>query len=172
MSWTNGDIGDIQQYMDDDNMDQQDALAIAQNGGGAANRSVQMDVDEDGDLDDDDDDDDDMMDKISSSPSIEDGEASPKLPAPWPARVDSLRNQISPARSPVSSEPRSSSPYFDQPEYLPLPLRVSSRQSSKASAQATTQRHHLVGEYTGPNRHDDSSDGIFSDPLPDDNSSD
>lgn len=66
VSWTNGDIGDLHQYIDD-GMQQQDALAIAQNGGGTDDGH--MDSDGDDDLDDDDDD---MMDKISSSPSIED----------------------------------------------------------------------------------------------------
>ncbi|KAM0811263.1 hypothetical protein AB5N19_11619 [Seiridium cardinale] len=144
VSWTNGDIGDIQQYVDDGKMQQQDALAIAQNGGST--------VSDDGDMDDDDDLDDDMMDKISSSPSIEDGEDTPKLPVPWPARVDSLRNQPSPIRSPVSSEPRSSSPYLERPEYLPLPLRLPNKQSSKASAPVIASCHHLAGPQTSLGR--------------------
>ncbi|GAW22367.1 hypothetical protein ANO14919_119040 [Xylariales sp. No.14919] len=85
VSWTNGDGGnnnnrDLQLYAEElasgivnslngNKMQQQDALAIAQNGG------IVEHVDEDGDVDvntDDDDLDDDMMDRISSSPSIED----------------------------------------------------------------------------------------------------
>ncbi|KAI8282341.1 Tip elongation aberrant protein Tea4 [Colletotrichum sp. SAR11_57] len=54
--------------MDDASKKQQDALAIAQNGGTSGNS-------DDGDMDDTDESlDDDMMDKISSSPSIEDGD--------------------------------------------------------------------------------------------------
>ncbi|EOO04447.1 putative sh3 domain-containing protein [Phaeoacremonium minimum UCRPA7] len=96
VSWANGDIGDLQQYAEDlaagvadslngqaqnqngrnnkmaaDRQQQQDALAIAQNGGLSGNDAAS----DDGDLDADDADDgmdDDMMDKISSSPSIED----------------------------------------------------------------------------------------------------
>ncbi|KXJ97682.1 hypothetical protein Micbo1qcDRAFT_200340 [Microdochium bolleyi] len=74
------DTGDLSQYAEDPGMDdlatsgkqqREDALAVAQNGG------VVRDVDDGGDGsdhddDDDDDMDDDMMDKISSSPSIED----------------------------------------------------------------------------------------------------
>jgi hypothetical protein len=66
--------------------DQQDALAIAQNGGVVS-------VDED-DLEDEaegEDLDDDLMDKISSSPSIEDGALNPaEMPAAWPRRESSL----------------------------------------------------------------------------------
>ncbi|KAH8668606.1 hypothetical protein BX600DRAFT_259998 [Xylariales sp. PMI_506] len=66
LSWTNGDIGGEGQQYADEKMQPQDPLAVAQNGGSAASDDGDLDVD-DGDLDDDD-----MMDKISSSPSIED----------------------------------------------------------------------------------------------------
>jgi hypothetical protein len=94
-SWTNGEGADLQQYAEDlaagvtntlngqansqngnktkmqsANHSQQDALAIAQNGGRTVqDASDDADTDADGDADMDDD----MMDKISSSPSIEDG---------------------------------------------------------------------------------------------------
>jgi hypothetical protein len=64
-------------------------------------------------------DEDDMMDKISSSPSIDDGGY--PLPRSWPLRYDSLS-----VRSSTSSSPgrpftvASSSPYMDQPAFLPL----------------------------------------------------
>lgn len=62
---------------------QEDALAIAQNGGISSS--------DEGDLDGDDDLDDDLMDKISSSPSIEDGGFRPIVPpTAWPRRVSSL----------------------------------------------------------------------------------
>jgi hypothetical protein len=85
VSWNNGDIADLQQYAEElasgvatslgqgqpakskmIGSHQQDALAIAQNGGG--HDIAEEDLDDAGD-----DMDDDMMDKISSSPSIEDG---------------------------------------------------------------------------------------------------
>ncbi|KAL7968202.1 hypothetical protein HDV63DRAFT_395941 [Trichoderma sp. SZMC 28014] len=62
---------------------QQDPLAVAQNGGMADDD----DIEDDGDLDDD------MMDRISSSPSIEDGACSHSVtatPVAWPRRVSSL----------------------------------------------------------------------------------
>ncbi|KAI9158946.1 Tip elongation aberrant protein Tea4 [Paramyrothecium foliicola] len=79
LSLNNGSSnGDIHQYAEDlangvnksingsamQNKDEEDALAIAQNGG--VSSSDEGDMDGDGDMDDD------MMDKISSSPSIED----------------------------------------------------------------------------------------------------
>lgn len=63
---------------------QQDALAVAQNGG--------VQDDSDLDIDGDDLDDDDMSGGISSSPSIEDGMCPVRDPSPcWPRRVLSLR---------------------------------------------------------------------------------
>lgn len=126
--------------MDDASKKQQDALAIAQNGGTSGNS-------DDGDMDDTDESlDDDMMDKISSSPSIEDGGCnSITIPHSWPRRVDSLqamRDRASPV-SPAFSEAMSSSPYTETPEYPPT---QHSWQHSKASASATS-HHHLRGEY-------------------------
>ncbi|KAI0480591.1 hypothetical protein GGR56DRAFT_687796 [Xylariaceae sp. FL0804] len=146
VSWANGDghsDRDLQQYADDlrngmaesldgSKMQQQDAQAVAQNGR----------VADDGDMDADGDDmDDDMMDKISSSPSIDDGGYT--LPPVWPARVDSLRHSLSqcePPSSPVGSEARSSSPYLDLAEHEPL--RRSPQQASKASSGASEPCHH------------------------------
>lgn len=83
ISWQSGDVGDLHQYAGDlaadvanslnnRNMQSQDTLAVAQNGGpgSATSRAADQDADLDGDTDDAMDDD---MDKISSSPSIEDG---------------------------------------------------------------------------------------------------
>ena len=63
--------------------------------------------------------DDDLMDKISSSPSIDDGKYS--LP-PWPARVDSVDSEASPASlsTPTRGIPFSSSPFSSTPEHFPL----------------------------------------------------
>lgn len=65
------------------NLQQQDALAIAQNGGLTGAEDADMaDAEGDDGLDDD------MMDKISSSPSIDDGGYF--IPQIWPKRFDSL----------------------------------------------------------------------------------
>lgn len=168
VSWPSRDVGDLHQYAEDlvaveqNNLaaqqnahstgrntmqsgQQQDALAIAQNGGLSSQENSDMEGDADDSLDDD------MLDKISSSPSIEDG-GSPSAStsqAPWPPRQDSLHQHavsVSPL-SATTSDTRSSSPYLEDPEYLPLesPLR----------------HHHLSpGEYNmqdGPIPHDESN---------------
>jgi hypothetical protein len=176
VSWANGDGDndrDLQQYAEElasgivnslngNNMQQQDALAVAQNGG------ISGTADDEGDMDpNDDDSDDDMMDKISSSPSIEDGGYT--LPPIWPARIDSLRNSHSGHElpcSPVSSEARSSSPYLEPLEYPPFQL--SFQRSSKASVDVPNSGHLLPGEYTEANEHDDisSDDNGVSDHKP------
>lgn len=176
VSWANGDAGndrDLQLYAEElasgivnslngNKMQQQDALAIAQNGG------VGGHADDDGDIEvntDDDDLDDDMMDKISSSPSIEDGGCT-LLPT-WPARIDSLRSSLSNhdfSISPVVAEARSSSPYLEPPEHLPLQL--SDEQLSKASVDTNDSDHLLLGGYTRPDRHEldtDVLDEVLSD---------
>lgn len=77
--------------------------------------------------------DDDLLDKISSSPSIDDGKYS--LPA-WPPRVDSVMYEASPASSPIDREiPLSSSPFSSAPDHFPLNL-----------SQGSTLASHL-GEY-------------------------
>lgn len=131
-------------------MQQQDALAIAQNGGVVGHADDEDDIDL---TTDEDDLDDDMMDKISSSPSIEDGGCT--LPPIWPARVDSLRNSPSSHDHfipPVVTETRSSSPYLELPDHLPL--QVSAQQSSKASVNTSKPDHLLPGGYTGANECD------------------
>ena len=68
-----------------------------------ASQNGDINVDQDGDADDDsmDDDDDDMMDKISSSPSIDDGGSN--LPPKWPMRSASLSATALPlTRSPFT----------------------------------------------------------------------
>ncbi|KAG6133135.1 hypothetical protein E4U36_004465 [Claviceps purpurea] len=74
---------------------QQDDLAIAQNGGVSSADEEDMEGESGSDMDDD------MMDKISSSPSIEDGALYPAiLPVAWPRRESSLTllpRQLSPA---------------------------------------------------------------------------
>ena len=165
ISWNSGDIGDLQKYAEDlaagvanslnqsqnaaagrakmAGHHQQDALAIAQNGG--------HDVVED-DLDDVDDGMEDDMDKISSSPSIEDGRYTPSsFPSAWPQRDDCPRTSVSPCASPLPAqrgEARSSSPYLDLPEHTPLQVRFPTQQRSKASsARYHGRHHHLHGGY-------------------------
>ncbi|KAI3336816.1 hypothetical protein HD806DRAFT_19122 [Xylariaceae sp. AK1471] len=175
VSWANGDGDndrDLQQYAEElasgivtslngNKMRQEDALAIAQNGG------VSGPADDEGDIDpkddDDDDSDDDMMDRISSSPSIEDGGYT--LPPTWPARIDSLRNSLlgyELSSSPVVSEARSSSPYLEPPDYPPLQL--SCQRSSKASVDAPNSGHLLPGEYAEANEHDNSKSDTNDEP--------
>ncbi|KAI1106868.1 hypothetical protein F4804DRAFT_353847 [Jackrogersella minutella] len=156
-SWPDGETRtDLQQYAEDlvngiqnslngNKMQSEDALAIAQNGGatGAASDDGDMDTNTDDDMDDD------MMDKISSSPSIEDGGCS--FPPPvWPQRVDSLHHVLlhrDSFCSPLPSESRSSSTCLESADHLPL--QHSDQQASKAPADASSRHHPLHGEYTG-----------------------
>lgn len=168
MSWTNGgaEPGDIHQYAEDlaasvtsslsgqqrngqangsgnDNMAaraQQDDLAVAQNGG-----LMSQDITDDGELDGEESDlDDDMMDKISSSPSIDDGGSFCQLPS-----LDSVPPDASPGSSPMPpcfSEARSSSPYLDLPVYLPLQHELH-QQTSRRSRKGPFRHHHLPGAF-------------------------
>jgi hypothetical protein len=116
---------------------QQDDLAVAQNGG-LETEDADLDGD-DGDLDDDD-----MMDKISSSPSIDDG-GSPTCHLPL---LQPLYICASPCSSPASaclSEARSSSPYLDPPDYLPLQLAHGRADKSPAALSSRRRHHHLRG---------------------------
>ncbi|KAI0386196.1 hypothetical protein F5Y04DRAFT_289908 [Hypomontagnella monticulosa] len=150
ISWTDGDNGsDLQQYaeqlangiansLNGNKMQSEDALAIAQNGG------ITGGID-DGDMDDANDDlDDDMMDKISSSPSIEDGGYTPPQPA-WPRRVDSLR-PLAVHRNYFSSLVLSKARSTPSPDSIQHP---SDQQASKAPADKPNRHHPLSGEYTG-----------------------
>jgi hypothetical protein len=169
VSWQNSDgVGDLQQYAEglgsgggvngtaninganggaqqqqgrSMQQQQQDALAIAQNGG------VSSAASDDGSMDDADDGmDDDMMDKISSSPSIEDGWCPPQTaPISWPKRVDSL-----PYREPGASTPVAACDRRTPPTPSPSPLSVyhHQKQNSGVLGNAIDRRHHqLAGEY-------------------------
>lgn len=114
----------------------QDSLTIAQNGG---HSDFEDDVDGDNEIDDDDD----GMDKISSSPSIEDGGSFSTLP---PLPLHSCDGLTLPRGSPESllapspvSDVRSSSPYLDRPDYLP-PGHAT--QAIGESSPSTLRRHH------------------------------
>ncbi|POS79785.1 SH3 domain-containing protein [Diaporthe helianthi] len=155
VSWVNGgETGDLQSYAQDlaagvtsslnaNNMAarQQDDLAVAQNGG-LETEDADLDGD-DGDLDDDD-----MMDKISSSPSIDDGGS----PICHPPLLQPLHPCASPCSSPASacfSEARSSSPYLDQPDYLPLQTAHGPADKSPAALSRRRRHHHLRGSPLG-----------------------
>lgn len=149
--WTNGEGQMIQDYTNDDlaarvasalnGNNQQDDLAIAQNGGLTASGG------EDGDMADaegDDGMDDDMMDKISSSPSIDDGGYS--LPKIWPSRSDSLSRESSSSLSQACGE--SSSPFVEPPSFFPLqPMSDQLELDLSQVAHEIQYHHHHLGEY-------------------------
>lgn len=157
VSWTNGGTGDLHHYDTEDHAAgftnspnghqngngeyntmattvQHDDLAVAQNGGLASRDNM-----EDGELDGDEEDlDDDMMDKISSSPSIDDGGSTRQLPS-----FDSIHLDASPCSSPASAcfgQARSSSPYLDLPDYLPL--QHTTQPARKGNVEISPHHHH------------------------------
>ena len=157
------DGGYLNQAMDAYRQHEQGAVAAAHDAGGGS--SSDEDLDEDTELDDD------MMDKISSSPSIEDGAfcysrpATAPIPVAWPRRVSSLpytpaRRQPAtyPARCATASPPRLHRPVERVSAPRPLPLQPTSQHRSLLP------RPLLVGEYATQDRriansceHDDSS---------------
>jgi hypothetical protein len=130
--WANGGHGSSNGHYDSQapaasvDLQQQDTLAIAQNGGLTGSLAEDADMaDAEGD---DSLDEDDMMDKISSSPSIDDGGLPPHII--WPARLDSLSMETSSDSSiPLPSPAFSSSPYLSSARFLPL--QASSRQAEQ-----------------------------------------
>ncbi|KAF2659696.1 hypothetical protein K491DRAFT_732310 [Lophiostoma macrostomum CBS 122681] len=109
---------------------QQDEQAVRLNGGmsGSGDDGDMQDADAEEDMDDD------MMDKISSSPSIDDGGySSPSLPEEWPVRsasLSSLTPRGSPAHSPAASYSTcadSSSPFTTTPLHFPISTVAAAR---------------------------------------------
>ena len=164
VSWANGDANDLQKYADElsagvanslnssggtDEMQaepQEDTLAIAQNGGLSGQEVDDSDIEGGNDVDMDDD----MMDKISSSPSIEDGGSFSALPSARPHSADLLCESGSPGCSLASrmlSDARSSSPYLNHPEQS-LPI-AQDRQPDVSSTGISCRHHHLCGELNG-----------------------
>ncbi|KAL9090344.1 MAG: hypothetical protein Q9165_005378 [Trypethelium subeluteriae] len=100
---------------------QRDEQAIQQNGGQSGQEDAEM-AESETEVDDD------MIDKISSSPSIDDG-GLPSLPR-WPRRISSLTPTSPPISTPILSSPTpyqssdlyspSSSPYTTTPQHIPL----------------------------------------------------
>lgn len=137
-----GPFADSQRFYDDgeDEVDDEHMHHLHGTNGSNANG---RDYDEDGDASDshDEDMDDDLMDKISSSPSIEDGKYS--LPQ-WPPRTDSRDSGASPApcSMPIRGFSPSSSPFLAPPVHFPLP-----RQEMDSVAQ------HRLGKEDPEKRH-------------------
>jgi hypothetical protein len=175
--WTNGEL---QQYGDDElaagvtasltgaNLQQQDALAVAQNGGHTGSTAEDAEM---ADAEGDDGMDDDMMDKISSSPSIDDGGYF--LPPMWPQRTTSLSRTTSSKSSPLYSQAcvESSSPFVETPDHFPLrPLPVPIDKDAIQVLQANARHHHSQGEYLesrrDSNHNDEAADKLS--PLPSD----
>ena len=111
--------------------------------------------------------DDEMMDKISSSPSIDDGGY--PLPSRWPDRADSLMSiPTSTRQSPffsLQTDPSSSSPFLTTPHHLPLGYT----QQEPDPEKDLLEDHHQMGEYT-PDRNveisiiDETGDKASSEP--------
>ena len=111
--------------------------------------------------------DDEMMDKISSSPSIDDGVYA--LPLRWPDRADSLMSTPTSTKQlplfPTEKESLSSSPFITTPHHLPFGYT----QKELDSEQHSSEDHHQMGEYT-PDRDaetsttDDAGDETNSEP--------
>ncbi|KAH8600490.1 hypothetical protein B0O99DRAFT_610792 [Bisporella sp. PMI_857] len=154
--WSNGDNQHFDSYGDDlgtavsaslisANLQQQDTLAVAQNGGltGSTAEDAEM-----ADAEGDDGMDDDMMDKISSSPSIDDGGY--PFPQLWPQRSTSLLRAI-PTRSPSVTQAcgEGSSNCLEAPHHYQLgPLRDQfAKDVVTAGAMQNSEHHHLQGEY-------------------------
>ncbi|KAK5254611.1 protein phosphatase regulator [Exophiala xenobiotica] len=115
----NGGFHSNQHFYDDLDDDRDGDHMNPQNGiNGNGYHGQDLDDGGAGDSHDEDDMDDDLMDKISSSPSIEDGKYS--LPA-WPSRVDSVDLGASPASpTPTRGSCSSSSPFYSSPAHFPL----------------------------------------------------
>lgn len=182
VSWANGDVDDLQRYADDlaagiaeslngqssaagaagtatgsgagtstmqTTGSQQDALAIAQNGGLSGQEADDGDLDGDVEVDMDDD----MMDKISSSPSIEDGGSSSTLPRARPGGAghfhSPLRSRRRLSASSVASDDgsRSSSPYLNSPEHPPSEFQAPRGHTRAATLSRRHHHHQLYGEY-------------------------
>ena len=165
--WTNGDVQQLQQYEGDAlaagvmssltaaHPQQQDALAVAQNGGHTGSTAEDADM---ADAEGDDGMEDDMMDKISSSPSIDDGGY--LLPPMWPQRSDSLsritRLRSSPSLSQACGE--SSLPFMETSHQFHFQLLSEPFDKEAVHiVQTRKHHHHSQGEYLEPIWDDESN---------------
>ncbi|KAK4195562.1 hypothetical protein QBC40DRAFT_19236 [Triangularia verruculosa] len=127
----------------------QDALAIAQNGGLSGHEVDEADMDGETEVDMDDD----MMDKISSSPSIEDGGFTSTFPT-FPSCSSSSGRFLMRCSSDLSviGDARSSSPYLASPNYLP-PMSTDGETERHQAVERSyflspaCRHHHLDGEF-------------------------
>ncbi|KAL8908144.1 MAG: hypothetical protein Q9207_000967 [Kuettlingeria erythrocarpa] len=117
----------------------QDQQTSPRNGGSLGVTGMEADS---SDMEGDDGLEDDIMDKISSSPSIEDGGYS--TPSSWPSRGDSLHPAPFLARTPSPNphQDLSSSPFLSTPPHFPLLLSQKERASDDMS-----EVHHHQGGY-------------------------
>jgi hypothetical protein len=159
---------DEERYTNGMNAEQRDQSATHQNG--VRNGEDTDMTDNDGDADSGDDD---MMDKISSSPSISDGQYFHNLP--WPRRGSSLQSPTPPRRdsrqfSQCSDglESGASSPFVDTPMHMPLTFSFSSyntrrndhqsrpntplEEEAESSSPFTKSPTHFPLSYTKPQR--------------------
>lgn len=136
----NGGFQSDQHFYDDLDDDEDDNHTDPENGANGNGYHLQ-DL-EDGEAGDshDEDMDDDLLDKISSSPSIEDGKYSLPL---WPPRADSVDFEASPASpsTPTRGTSFSSSPFSSAPEYFPLRPSDASYLASHHGEYGTAQNH-------------------------------
>ena len=132
-------LHDVEEGDSYNNHDIEDPYGLGRHGVSSGGRAAEGEA---GDAEGDDNMDDDMMDKISSSPSIEDGGY--HLPLHWPDRGDSLvsfhtaQEDMPPA--PPECE-QSSSPFLSTPEHFPLFYSQNKRTAD------LSKDHHQKGEY-------------------------
>lgn len=136
-------------HEDSDSFDSTGATLTERHGSTNGTNGEEMDM---GDGEGDDGLDDDMMDKISSSPSIEDGGCYSALP--WPTRGDSLLSFSTPEEDAAPPPPRhfnfSSSLFLSPPAIFPL------FHSQKELDLHPPKDHHLQGRYSERHGPDDS----------------
>jgi hypothetical protein len=148
----------------EDDSHQQDELAVAQNGGHTGSTAEDADL-ADAEGDDGAEDEDDMMDKISSSPSIDDGGY--PLPLFWPKRTDSLLARHSVpvllCSSSTTQACSDSSSHYEEKSttttYDPLrPLRDEIDKDVVSEVQVKKKtplpQHHLQGKYLDDSGHE------------------
>ncbi|CZR57155.1 related to ATP dependent RNA helicase [Phialocephala subalpina] len=170
--WSTTEVQQLQQYGDDlaagvtsklngaNLQQQQDNLAVAQNGGLTGSTAEDADM---ADAEGDDGMDDDMMDKISSSPSIDDGGYS--LPHLWSQRADSL-TLSTPTKSPSQACGDSSSLFVDTPEHFPLGMLPDPIDKDDVQGIHKSKYRHFQGELPDATRSESNYDGDRMDDIP------